>query len=54
LLDLSHAPGVVVNDRSVDLAVSRLRAKLGDGGREPTVIRTIRGEGYLFDTPVMR
>lgn len=54
LLDLSHAPGVEVNDRSVDLAISRLRAKLGDNGKEPSLIRTIRGEGYLFDAKVMQ
>ena len=30
LIDLSRAPGVVVSDRSVDLAVSRQRTKLGD------------------------
>lgn len=41
-----------VNDRSVDLAVSRLRGKLGDPPREPRLIRTIRGEGYLFDAKV--
>jgi two-component system OmpR family response regulator len=49
LLDLSRAPGVVVSDRSIDLAVSRLRGKLGDDEGQP-LIRTIRGEGYLFDT----
>ena len=46
------APGVEVNDRSIDLAVSRLRAKLGDTAREPSLIRTLRGEGYLFDAEV--
>ncbi|MEO8060575.1 MAG: response regulator transcription factor [Burkholderiales bacterium] len=46
LLDLSHSPGVDVTDRAVDLAVSRLRQKLGDAA---TIIRTVRGEGYVFD-----
>jgi two-component system OmpR family response regulator len=50
LLELTRAPGVDVNDRSIDLAVSRLRKKLGDSQREGSVIRTIRGEGYLFDS----
>ena len=46
LLDLTRAPGVDISDRSVDLAVSRLRGKLGaDAG----LVRTMRGEGYLFD-----
>jgi two-component system OmpR family response regulator len=52
LLDLSRAPGTVVNDRSIDLAVSRLRSKLEAGASGPPLIRTIRGEGYLFDTEV--
>jgi len=45
LLDLTRAPGVDVTDRSVDLTVSRLRQKLD----APNLIRTVRGEGYLFD-----
>ena len=48
LIDITRAPGVDVNDRSIDLAVSRLRQKLGDSPREPRLIRTVRGEGYLF------
>ncbi len=45
LLELAHAPDAGATDRSIDLAVSRLRHKLGD----PGLIRTVRGEGYLFD-----
>ncbi|MBW8844231.1 MAG: response regulator transcription factor [Burkholderiales bacterium] len=52
LIELTRASGVEVNDRSIDLAVSRLRAKLGDTAREPSLIRTVRGEGYLFDAEV--
>ena len=52
LIDLTRAPGVEVNDRSIDLAVSRLRQKLGDSSREPLLIKTMRGEGYLFDVKV--
>ena len=37
-----------VFDRSVDMAVSRLRAKLGDDSRSPRFIKTIRGVGYQF------
>jgi two-component system OmpR family response regulator len=54
LIDLAHSPDAIVNDRSVDLAVSRLRAKLGDSGRDATLIRTMRGEGYLFDAKLAR
>lgn len=54
LISMTRAPGVDVNDRSIDLAVSRLRQKLGDSPREPGLIVTVRGEGYLFDTQVTR
>ena len=52
LLDATRGPGVVVADRAIDLAVSRLRQKLAtapDGGQ---LICTIRGEGYIFDAEV--
>ena len=52
LVELAGAPGVEVNERSIDLGVSRLRQKLGDSPREPVLIRTVRGEGYLFDAQV--
>ncbi len=35
-------------DRSIDVLVSRLRAKLGDNPREPRLLKTIRGAGYKF------
>jgi two-component system OmpR family response regulator len=52
LLDLSRAPGVVVSDRSIDLTISRLRNKLRDVGEGGSLIRTMRGEGYLFAAKV--
>jgi two-component system OmpR family response regulator len=52
LVELTRVPGVEVNERSIDLGVSRLRQKLGDSPREPALIRTVRGEGYLFDAQV--
>lgn len=39
-------------DRSLDIQVSRLRHRLRDDGREPSLIRTIRGQGYFFALPV--
>ena len=39
-------------DRSIDVQVSRLRAKLRDSGRNPTLIRTMRGDGYMLAVPV--
>ena len=35
-------------DRRVDVAISRLRKKLGDNPQEPYRIKTIRNKGYLF------
>lgn len=35
-------------DRSVDVAVSRLRKKLGDDAATPCRIKTVWGKGYLF------
>ena len=48
LLELTRAPGVEANGRSIDLAVSRLRHKLGEGDASGGLIRTLRGTGYLF------
>lgn len=35
-------------DRSVDVAISRLRKKLYDSATEPYRIKTVRNKGYLF------
>ncbi len=39
-------------DRTVDVMISRLRRRLGDDGREPRIIRTLRNEGYVLTGPV--
>ncbi|WP_269533928.1 response regulator [Chitinimonas sp. BJYL2] len=52
LLDTARGRAAEAFDRSIDLLVSRLRQKLGDDPKEPKLIRTIRGEGYLFDCKV--
>jgi two-component system, OmpR family, response regulator len=41
-------------DRSVDVMISRLRRRLGDDAREPTLIKTIRNEGYVLAAAVER
>lgn len=35
-------------DRSIDLRVSRLRKKLGDDPKDPSIIKTVRNVGYLL------
>ncbi|WP_077531128.1 response regulator [Vreelandella utahensis] len=41
-------------DRVVDVAVARLRQRLGDHGRNPRLIKTVRGAGYLLTATVTR
>jgi DNA-binding response OmpR family regulator len=40
-------PGVV-ETRTVDMHVARLREKLRDSGEQPRVLVTVRGRGYMF------
>ena len=47
LLDFAFDNDGDVFDRAVDVQVSRLRRKLERSG-SPEIIRTVRGEGYLF------
>ena len=35
-------------DRSIDVRVSRIRAKIGDDSDHPRRIKTVRSRGYLF------
>jgi DNA-binding response OmpR family regulator len=39
-------------DRSLDVQISRLRQRLGDDGRQPALIKTVRGSGYAFTADV--
>ena len=45
---LYNAPGAV-EERTIDLLVSRLRRKLAHGGRQLEMLRPVRGDGYVFD-----
>ncbi len=65
LLELARSPGRVLtreqllqrvwgydylgDSRLVDMAVKRVRDKLGDDPRQPTYVTTVRGAGYRFD-----
>ena len=48
LLDLAKGSAELSFDRSIDVHVSRLRAKLGDDSRSPKLLKTVRGAGYLL------
>ncbi len=52
LMDLVHGHEAEPFDRAIDVQVSRLRSRLGDEGREPKLIKTVRGEGYVFAAAV--
>jgi two-component system, OmpR family, response regulator len=52
LLDLTHGREADSFDRSIDLQVSRLRARLRDDARSPQLIKTVRSEGYIFSSTV--
>lgn len=43
-----------IYDRSLDAQISRLRAKLKDNARNPEIILTLRGDGYMLAMPVSR
>jgi two-component system OmpR family response regulator len=54
LLDLARGPAHAAYDRSIDTLVSRLRHKLEADPKAPSVIRTVRNGGYVFDPKVTR
>ena len=38
-------------DRAIDLRITRIRRKIEPSPEKPTVIRTVRGVGYMFVPP---
>jgi two-component system OmpR family response regulator len=52
LLDLTHGRAEAPFDRSVDMQVSRLRHKIEKNPKEPELIKTVRGGGYIFTAVV--
>jgi two-component system, OmpR family, response regulator len=54
LLDLTRGRDAVPFDRSVDVQISRLRRKLEIDPKEPQIIKTVRGGGYVFTCEVSR
>ncbi|MBC7802838.1 MAG: response regulator [Candidatus Parcubacteria bacterium] len=41
-------------DRALDVQVSRLRQRLGDDAKDPAIIKTVRGQGYVLAAAVER
>jgi len=54
LIDLARGSAHVAHDRSIDVQVSRLRYKLEADPKAPSLIRTVRNGGYIFETEVAR
>lgn len=52
LLERTQGRNAVPYDRSIDVQISRLRTRLRDNGREPQLIKTVRGDGYVLATDV--
>ncbi|WP_205065091.1 response regulator [Pantoea coffeiphila] len=48
LLNLTQGRDAELFERSIDLLVSRLRQRLREDAREPSLIKTVRSEGYVL------
>jgi two-component system, OmpR family, response regulator len=52
LLDLARNREAGPFDRTIDVQVGRLRRKLEEDPERPTIIKTVRGTGYIFTPQV--
>lgn len=52
LLDLTRNRSAGPFDRSIDVQISRLRQKIETDPKKPTLIKTVRGGGYVFTAVV--
>lgn len=53
LLDIARGRDAQPFDRAIDVQVSRLRKKIESDPKTPTLIKTVRGGGYMFTPKVM-
>jgi DNA-binding response OmpR family regulator len=49
LVELAHGRHIDSSDRSIDVRITRLRQKIEFDPTRPTLIKTMRGEGYVYD-----
>ncbi|SDH85038.1 response regulator [Roseospirillum parvum] len=54
LLDLTRGRTAAPFDRSIDVQIGRLRKKIEADPKEPSLIKTVRGGGYLLAAEVTR
>ena len=52
LIDLMLSRDAGPYDRAIDVQVSRLRHRLDEDAKEPAIIKTVRGQGYVFAAQV--
>jgi two-component system OmpR family response regulator len=52
LMELTRGRDIGAFDRSIDVRISRLRRMLGEDAREPSIIKTVYGEGYVISVRV--
>ncbi|EPQ4140649.1 response regulator transcription factor [Klebsiella quasipneumoniae] len=52
LLALTHTESTEVFDRTIDVLIMRLRRKIELNPHQPTLIKTLRGLGYVFSADV--
>jgi two-component system, OmpR family, response regulator len=54
LLDITKNREAGPYDRSIDIQISRLRHKIEENPKQPTLIKTVRGGGYLLTADVVK
>jgi DNA-binding response OmpR family regulator len=52
ILQRTHRRDAGPFDRTIDVQIGRLRRKLGDDGKEPRIIKAVRGAGYVLAVAV--
>ena len=52
LLDLYRGRNANPFDRKIDIQIMRLRRKIEDNPKQPRLIKTVRGGGYMFSSEV--
>ena len=52
LMELTRGRDLGPLDRSLDVQISRLRQRLQGDSKQPELIKTVRGSGYVFSTDV--
>lgn len=53
LLELTHSETMDIFDRTIDVLIMRLRRKIEVNPHQPTLIRTVRGVGYVFAADII-